>query len=131
MQRPTSASVLDPVPSFFLKDISRGISSTPTSSISPSLMGHFLQHANILFPCSSSLLQENSLKELSMLTDYNSFPFLNLLQSASNVHVAKSMAVSHCLVSKSCPSLCDPTDCSMPGFPVLYHLPQFAQIHVH
>ena len=66
-----------------------------------------------------------------MLTDYNSFPFLNLLQSASNVHVAKSMAVSHCLVSKSCPSLCDPTDCSMPGFPVLYHLPQFAQIHVH
>ena len=22
-------------------------------------------------------------------------------------------------------------DCSMPGFPVLYHLPEFAQIHVH
>ena len=23
------------------------------------------------------------------------------------------------------------TDCSMPGFPVLYYLPEFAQIHVH
>ena len=27
--------------------------------------------------------------------------------------------------------LCDPTDCSLPGFPVLYYLPEFAQIHVH
>jgi len=28
-------------------------------------------------------------------------------------------------------TLCDPMDSSMPGFPVLYHLPEFAQIHVH
>ena len=27
--------------------------------------------------------------------------------------------------------LCDPMDCSMPGFPVLHHLPEFAQTHVH
>ena len=27
--------------------------------------------------------------------------------------------------------LCDSLDFSMPGFPVLYHLPEFAQIHVH
>ena len=27
--------------------------------------------------------------------------------------------------------LCDPTDCSMPGFPVLHYLPEFAQTHVH
>ena len=27
--------------------------------------------------------------------------------------------------------LCDPTDCSMPGFPVLHSLPEFAQTHVH
>ena len=27
--------------------------------------------------------------------------------------------------------LCDPTDCSMPGFPVLHCLPEFAQTHVH
>ena len=28
-------------------------------------------------------------------------------------------------------SLCDPMDCSMPGSPVLHHLPDFVQIHVH
>ena len=30
-----------------------------------------------------------------------------------------------------CPTLCDPTDCSMPGFPLLHHLPELAQTHVH
>ena len=34
-------------------------------------------------------------------------------------------------VTKSCPTLCDPRDYSTPGFPVLHHLPEFAQIHVH
>ena len=28
-------------------------------------------------------------------------------------------------------TLCDPLDCSLPGFPVLHHLPEFAQTHVH
>ena len=27
--------------------------------------------------------------------------------------------------------LCDPMDCSIAGFPVLHHLPEFAQTHVH
>ena len=26
------------------------------------------------------------------------------------------------------PTLCDPMDCNMPGFPVLHHLPEFAQL---
>ena len=34
-------------------------------------------------------------------------------------------------VSQSCPTLCDPMDCSMAGFPILHYLPEFAQIHVH
>ena len=29
------------------------------------------------------------------------------------------------------PPSCDPMDCSMPGFPVLHHLPELAQIHLH
>ena len=36
-----------------------------------------------------------------------------------------------CSVTKLCLSLCDPMDCSTPGSPVLHHLPEFAQIHVH
>ena len=31
----------------------------------------------------------------------------------------------------SCLTLCDPVDFSMPGFPVLHHLPEPAQTHVH
>ena len=39
----------------------------------------------------------------------------------------------HCCssVHKSYPTLCDPRDCSMPTFPVLHHLLEFAQTHVH
>ena len=33
--------------------------------------------------------------------------------------------------AQSCLTLCDPMDCSMPGFSVLHYLPEFAQIHVH
>ena len=35
-----------------------------------------------------------------------------------------------CLVTQSCLTLCDPMDCSMPGFPVLHQLLEFAQTHV-
>ena len=34
-------------------------------------------------------------------------------------------------VAQSCPTLCNPMDCSWPGFPVLHHLLEFAQTHVH
>ena len=36
-----------------------------------------------------------------------------------------------CSVTQSCPTLCDPTDCSTPGLPVHRQLLQFAQVHVH
>ena len=32
--------------------------------------------------------------------------------------------------AQSCPTVCDPMDYSMPGFPVLHYLPEFAQTHV-
>ena len=33
-------------------------------------------------------------------------------------------------VSQSCLTLCNPTDCSTPGFPVHHQHPELAQIHV-
>ena len=36
-----------------------------------------------------------------------------------------------CSVAKSCSALCNPTDCSMPGFPVLHYFLNFAQTQVH
>ena len=36
-----------------------------------------------------------------------------------------------CSVHKSCPTLCNLMNCSMPGSPVLHYLQEFAQIHIH
>ena len=36
-----------------------------------------------------------------------------------------------CSVAKLYPTLCDHMNCSMPSFPVLHYLPEFAQTHVH
>ena len=35
------------------------------------------------------------------------------------------------VVGKSCPTLCDPINCSTPGFPVLQYLLELAQTQVH
>ena len=34
-------------------------------------------------------------------------------------------------VTQSCLTLCDPTNCSMPGLPVHHQLPEFTQTHVY
>ena len=36
-----------------------------------------------------------------------------------------------CPVSQSCPVLCNPMNCSMPGFPVFPCFPELTQTHVH
>ena len=45
--------------------------------------------------------------------------------------VFHKVGICYCSVAKSCPTLCDLMDCSTPGFPVFYYLPQSAQTHVH
>ena len=34
-------------------------------------------------------------------------------------------------VTQSCPTLCDPMNCSTPGLPVHHQLPEFIQTHIH
>ena len=34
-------------------------------------------------------------------------------------------------IAQSCPTLCDPMDSSMPGFPVHHQFPEFTQTHIH
>ena len=36
-----------------------------------------------------------------------------------------------CSVAQSCPTLCHPLDCIMPGFPVHHQHPELAQTHFH
>ena len=44
---------------------------------------------------------------------------------------SKHIDVQVSLATQSCPTLCDPRDCSMPGFPVHHQLLEPAQTHVH
>ena len=41
------------------------------------------------------------------------------------------MSLQFSSVTQSCPTLCDPMNCSTPGFPVLRYLLEFAQTHAH
>ena len=41
------------------------------------------------------------------------------------------MSVQFSSVTQSCPTLCDPMNCSTPGLPVHHQLPKFTQTHVH
>ena len=50
----------------------------------------------------------------------------NLMAATGWVHYSH-----YCSVAQSCPTLFNHVDCSTPGFPVLHHLPDPAQIHVH
>ena len=42
-----------------------------------------------------------------------------------------SCSVQFSTVAQSCPTLCDPMNCSTPGLPVHHHLPEFTQTHSH
>ena len=50
---------------------------------------------------------------------------------AARVGLVSCFHCGCCSVTQSCPALCDPVDCSTSGFPVLLHLLELAQTHVH
>ena len=67
------------------------------------------------FPPSPTLQMEDT----SWNPNLNTTPSLETLQGFC------------CSVTPSCLTHCDPMDCSAPGFPVLHHLLELAQTHVH
>ena len=42
-----------------------------------------------------------------------------------------ALVVQFSSVAQSCPTLCDPRNCSTPGFPVRHQVPEPTQTHVH
>ena len=59
------------------------------------------------------------------LSSYASFWSLLILSPLLRTG-SLTLSLLCCLVAKSCPTICNPTDCSMPGFPVLHYLPESA-----
>ena len=72
---------------------------------------------------------------------YNKWPSWQIHDSLLRIHYSECICCSEALsilrlwncfsVAKLCPAVCNPVHCSMPGFPVLHYLPEFAEIHVH
>ena len=57
---------------------------------------------------------------------YSAMSYLFLITSSVFLSI-----VQFSPVTQSYPTLCDPLDCSTPGFPVHHQLPELAQTHVH
>ena len=64
--------------------------------------------------------------------------YLKLKENKTKKQVEKQENISPrficgacCSVTILCLTICDPLNCSMPGFPVLHYLPELAQTHVH
>ena len=53
------------------------------------------------------------------------------LRELPGLYPAIASFIHCCSVPKSCPTLCDPMDCNIPGFTVLHYLLEFSQTHVH
>ena len=59
-------------------------------------------------------------------------PYNSILRYCRPPELTETSAQSPVVVvTKSCSSLCNAMDCSIPGFPVFHYLPKFAQTHVH
>ena len=53
------------------------------------------------------------------------------LCSWPGAHLQQFSSVQFSSVAQSCPTLCNPVDCSTPGLPVHHQLLEFTQTHVH
>ena len=53
------------------------------------------------------------------------------MKSLKGGHHFTLYVVVCCLIAKSCPTLCHPMDCSLPGFTILPYLLELTQTHVH
>ena len=70
----------------------------------------------------------------SRLQAVGTLPFAHPLLALPAKVILQWVRLSPCVVSlaaQSCPTFCDTTDCSMPGFPVHHQLLELAQTHVH
>ena len=96
-------------------------------------MPHRLQLLEVMF------LQE----ELSTLVKSTGFSLSSVFESLLSRLTTGSWAwltertiipltgIQFSSVAQSCPTLCDPMNCSTPGLPVHHQLPEFTQTHVH
>ena len=78
----------------------------------------------------SSLFSPPLVYQTSLQSPVSTAPRVILKDTVQQCHSSAWLSTC-CSVTKLCLTLCDPMHCSMPGFPILHHLQEFAQTHVH
>ena len=63
-------------------------------------------------------------------TSYANVAYLSYIMDL-NLSFTNTSSPGCCSVTQLCLTLCDPMDCSTPGFPVLHHLLDLAETDVH
>ena len=92
--------------------------------------------------CTWTFIIENLMLSLQWFTFFSYSTFWLVRSFNTSLFIFKSLCNSpasrppeSCLFvvvqTLSCPALCNPMDCSMPGSSVFHCLPEFVQIHVH
>ena len=78
----------------------------------------------------NSTVQHRELYSISVIS-HNEKEYIYLIREELFKKYMYIIKVQFSSVTQSCPTLCNLMDCSMPGFPVLHHLPKLAQTHVY
>ena len=53
------------------------------------------------------------------------------MTTGKTIALTQFSSVQFSSVAQSCPTLCEPMNCSTPGHPVHHQLPEFTQTHIH
>ena len=83
------------------------------------------------FSFMSGQLQMISLAVISLLTNKMFETIETLAVNISNLILETLSSVQFSSIAQSCPTLCDPMNCSTLGLPVHHQFPEFTQIHAH
>ena len=82
--------------------------------------------------CKIHLLLSRNFQEIYPVTLSLENPKIPSFKLGSCVHETPACSLfQFSSVTQSCPTLCDPMNCSTPGLPVHHQLPEFTQTHVH
>ena len=84
-----------------------------------------------LRPTSTASMLENPTHDGSWIWNSSPVIFLEPWLSTSSWTSWLCGSVQLSSVAQSCPTLCNPMNCSMPAFPVHHQLQEFIQTHVH
>ena len=104
----------------------------PVSCIEPRLVIHFAYDNIHVFVLFSQIIPPSPSHRVQKTVLYICVSFaLSHIRLSSPSFYIPYMYIWFSSVAQSCPTLCDPMNCSMPGLPVHHLLPEFTQTHMH